>query len=122
MLVVDDDRDVRAAVRRHLEQDGYAVCEAETGDGALAWIAAHGLPGAVILDLQMPGRTGEETLLAIRARCRQTVVVIASGALDGPRRAALLAQGASACLDKPEIGERLVPLLERLLGAGVTAQ
>src|SRR5437870_4667713 len=39
ILVVEDEKDIRELVRFHLEQDGYAVREAETGEAALAQIA-----------------------------------------------------------------------------------
>ena len=36
ILVVDDEPDIRELVRFHLAQEGYAVCEADTGERALA--------------------------------------------------------------------------------------
>ena len=42
ILVVEDEKDIRELVRFHLEQEGYAVREAETGESALAQVAASG--------------------------------------------------------------------------------
>jgi len=66
ILVVEDEKDIRELVRFHLEQDGYAVRETETGEGALTVVAAE-RPALVILDLMLPGIDGLEVCRRLRA-------------------------------------------------------
>lgn len=64
-LVVDDSRVVRKVARRILEANGFRVEEAE--DGALALAACRrAMPGAVLLDWNMPVMDGIEFLRAAR--------------------------------------------------------
>ena len=65
VLVVEDDVDLRAALRAALEQEGFAVESA--GDGLTALRKVRQLaPDLVILDLNMPRMGGEEFLYAWR--------------------------------------------------------
>jgi CheY-like chemotaxis protein len=65
VLVVDDDLDLRALLRRMLEREGYAVAEAEDGRAALEQVRQRA-PGAILLDLMMPGMDGFEFLEELR--------------------------------------------------------
>lgn len=59
ILVVDDDRSVRDALRRALTLAGYEVQMAEGGQQALTQVAT-GVPDAVVLDIGMPDIDGLE--------------------------------------------------------------
>ena len=61
VLVVDDSRAVRAFVRKLLERAGYAVIEANDGITGLEIIATR-KPDVVLLDIEMPNKTGLEVL------------------------------------------------------------
>jgi len=65
VLIVDDDPDLRALLRRMLEREGYRVSEADNGRVALARVREH-TPGAILLDLMMPEMDGFEFLEALR--------------------------------------------------------
>ncbi len=65
-LIVDDSRTVRRIARRILEGCGFAVSEAEHGEMALQ-ACREALPGAVLLDWNMPVMNGIEFLRALRA-------------------------------------------------------
>jgi two-component system, NtrC family, sensor kinase len=65
VLVVDDDPDVRALLRRMLEREGYAVDEADDGRVALEQVRERA-PGAILLDLMMPEMDGFEFLEELR--------------------------------------------------------
>ena len=65
LLVVDDEPDVRALLRRMLEREGYAVTEAAGGRAALELVRERP-PGAILLDLMMPEMDGFEFLEALR--------------------------------------------------------
>jgi|UniRef100_A0A8J4HD16 two-component system chemotaxis response regulator CheY len=64
-LVVDDSRVVRKVARRILETQGFAVEEAENGQLALDACRRH-LPGAILLDWNMPVMNGIEFLQNLR--------------------------------------------------------
>jgi GAF domain-containing protein/DNA-binding response OmpR family regulator len=65
VLVVDDDADLRALLRRMLEREGYAVVEADHGRAALGRVREQ-RPGAILLDLMMPEMDGFEFLEELR--------------------------------------------------------
>jgi two-component system chemotaxis response regulator CheY len=64
-LVVDDSRVVRKVARRILENNGYAVEEAENGQDALT-CCRRILPSCVLLDWNMPVMNGLSFLKALR--------------------------------------------------------
>src|SRR3954471_11086039 len=65
ILVVDDDRSVRDALRRALTLAGYEVQMAEGGQQALT-VAATAVPDAVVLDVGMPDIDGIEVCQRLR--------------------------------------------------------
>ena len=66
ILVVDDQADIRAYVRRHLEGAGYRVVEAADGEDALAQVRRR-LPDLVVSDVMMPRLDGLGLCRALRA-------------------------------------------------------
>lgn len=66
ILIVDDDFAARLQVRFTLENAGFSVLEAESGEDALAAVAAKA-PNLILLDVVMPGMDGFATCRAIRA-------------------------------------------------------
>jgi CheY-like chemotaxis protein len=66
LLVVDDERDILDLLVRRLREDGHDVLSADRGDTALSLVRAHGLPDAVVLDIDMPGLNGFELLDTLR--------------------------------------------------------
>lgn len=66
ILVVEDEQDIRELVRFHLEQQGWAVREAETGEAALEQVASE-RPALILLDLMLPGTDGLEVCRRLRS-------------------------------------------------------
>jgi CheY-like chemotaxis protein len=62
VLVVDDDPDIRHALRFLLEHDGYSVHEATNGQRALDVLRTSPRRMVVLLDVRMPDVTGLEVL------------------------------------------------------------
>lgn len=89
ILVVDDDSQVRAAIRRALEELGYLVHEAADGASALALVKAE-RPSLAILDYVMPGMDGAEVARAIAGVDPNIPVLFSTGhaALRALRNAA----------------------------------
>jgi two-component system response regulator MprA len=75
ILVVDDDRAVREALRRALTLGGYEVQLAEDGELALELIA-QSMPDAVLLDLGLPGLDGLEVCRRIRRLGNRVPILI----------------------------------------------
>ena len=75
VLVVDDEPQLRRAMKATLTDIGYCVVEARTGEEALTRIRADA-PDLVLLDLNMPGIGGLETCRAIREMSEIPVIVL----------------------------------------------
>jgi two-component system response regulator VanR len=99
ILVVDDEPQIRRALRTALTGHGYEVELAETGELALAAIAANP-PDLVLLDLVMPGVDGLEVLRETRGWSRVPIVVLSARGQEQDKVQAL-DLGADDYLTKP---------------------
>jgi two-component system KDP operon response regulator KdpE len=75
ILVVDDEPQLRRAMRATLTDLGYSVIEAKTGEEALEVLQSD-TPDLILLDLNMPGIGGLETCRAIRENSDLPVIVL----------------------------------------------
>jgi two-component system, OmpR family, response regulator len=103
ILLVDDETDVRLIAGISLSRlGGMEVIEAASGQEALR-LAPTLRPDAIVLDVQMPGLTGVETLQAIRKmpEIGNTTVIFLTAHSSPADIEALLASGANAVLVKP---------------------
>ena len=82
VLLADDDEDVRFLMVRMFLRSGHRVRDVDSGMAALENLAAGPLPDLVILDQNMPGLTGVQTLEMVRALYPDLPVLISSGQLD----------------------------------------
>lgn len=78
VLVIDDDLLVRAMVRHMLEQAGYEVMDAEDGTVAVE-LCGQSPPDLVITDINMPGKDGWETIVALRGEYPDLKIIAISG-------------------------------------------
>jgi len=76
ILLVDDDAQVRRALRTTLASSGYMVVEARTGEEAIEEIQADGAVDMVLLDIKMPGIGGIEACRKIRKIYDVPILVI----------------------------------------------
>src|ERR1700691_3982286 len=76
VLLVDDDPQVRRALRTTLTSAGYVVVEARTGEEALEEVQSGGAVDLVLLDLKMPGIGGLEACRRIRVIFDVPILVI----------------------------------------------
>lgn len=67
LLVVDDDPDLVNLLAFRLRQLGHLVVTAGSADEALSVVADRGLPDLAVLDVLMPGVSGLELLVKLRA-------------------------------------------------------
>ncbi len=118
ILVIDDDVQVRGAVRRILERAGHTVEDVGNGDAGLR---AHRERPAdlIITDIFMPERDGIETVRELRRESPQVKIIVISGGdrtqtMDLRKDAELL--GAARSLRKPFELAELVRAVGELLG------
>ncbi len=80
ILVIDDDSGIRLVVERLLKRAGYTVISADSGVNALKQIET-GVPnlGAVLVDLSMPGMTGDLVVAKLVQRIPDVPLIMMSG-------------------------------------------
>ncbi len=117
ILIIEDDAEVRALIRRLLEGEGYDVQVAENGvDGIEAFRA--GSPDVVITDLLMPRQDGIETIKEIRGIDSETkILAISGGGPYSPKTHLKRARGVGAqeTLAKPFAPSDLLNAVSRLV-------
>jgi two-component system KDP operon response regulator KdpE len=120
ILVVDDETQLRRAVRRALEGHGYQVHESEDGGSALADYQLF-RPDVVLLDLMLPDMSGVEVCRRLRAQ-RETPIIILSVVGDEKTKVEALDQGADDYLTKPFGSDELLARIRVALRHSVPAQ
>jgi two-component system KDP operon response regulator KdpE len=121
VLIVDDEAQIRRALRTGLTGHGYVVELAEDGEAALTAIATHP-PEVIVLDLVMPGIDGFEVLRQTRAWSQVPVIVLSAHGEERDKVEAL-DLGADDYLTKPfGMSELLARLRAVLRRAGAPEQ
>jgi DNA-binding response OmpR family regulator len=115
ILAVEDDERIRTAVKLALEDEGWTVAEAATGEDALALFQQE--PADVVLiDIMLPGIDGFEVCRSIR-RTSDVPIVMVTARADTHDVVAGLEAGADDYLTKPfapkELSARIRALLRR---------
>ena len=122
VLVVDDDPEIREALRSLLTSVGASVSTAATGESAVAALAESN-PDVLISDLGMPGRDGYWLIKEIRAREKSTgasehlpaVALTAYGRVED--RVEVFAAGFDSHVVKPVDPAELAAVIKRLVEA-----
>ncbi len=116
ILVVDDNPDIRTALRKELDDRRGARVVGEAADGLAALQLAHHLrPDVVLLDVNMPRLDGVETTRRLRSLLPQTVLVGMSCHTRDMVEHALLSAGADVFLPKETVLDDLLPLIRTTL-------
>ncbi len=115
ILIVDDDPAQRRLLQAAVERNGFLTRAAENGAQAVAAVETHADIDAVLLDLVMPGMTGQEALREIRLRRSDLpcIVLTASGGIDTVVQA--MQAGASDFFVKPASPERIMVSIRNAL-------
>lgn len=114
IMVVDDDSSVRRMLSQYLKSEGYDVLEAESGEQALSY-ARDSASDLILLDIEMPGIDGLETLRRLRREAPDSVVVMVSGINDEQRAVRSLEEGARDYIRKPFELQHLRAILQQQL-------
>ena len=118
ILVADDEDDVRMMVRAMLESLEYRVLEARDGKEAVDLYGQHGGEiDLVLLDMMMPGMTGEEAFAEIRRLSSSARGVLMSGYDDRGRIGQVVDTGFSGFLQKPFRRWELAQKMSEALGS-----
>ena len=81
ILVCDDDRDIRRALRIYLDNEGYRVLEAENGQEALELLRREEIH-LVLMDIMMPRMDGMEATVRLREQFNVPVILVTAKSED----------------------------------------
>ncbi len=96
IAIIDDDTHIQEVLREILTKEQYRVLQAYSGTEAL-YLLEHQRPDLVLLDLMLPGLSGEEVLTHIE----NIPVIILSAKIDVQDKVNLLLGGAADYITKP---------------------
>lgn len=110
--IVDDDSDLRAAIRFLLESEGWEVADYYSAADFLLNDDPK-IPGCLILDVRMPEMTGVELQSELKQHVREIPIVFLSTHGDIEMAVKTLHEGAVDFLTKPVQEDKLVPVISR---------
>ena len=115
ILLVDDERASREAVRWFLKRQDHEVTECSNGEEALEKLTAGDYP-MVLSDIRMPGMSGTELAMAIKLlpNSWRTDIVLFTGYGDTQTAVAALRAGVYDYLQKPVDAKELASVIERI--------
>ncbi len=118
VLVVDDEADLRKAIRSILTKADYDVVEAEDGEQAIKAICSGDNPlllDAVICDLVMPKVGGMEAIAFFRSQFPRVPILVLTGHANIENVSELYKQGVVDYLLKPIAPEKLLAVVEKAM-------
>ena len=116
ILIIDDDIYIGNVIEEALIKEGYQVLRAYSGTEAI-YVLSASTPDLILLDLMLPGLSGEEVLSQIRG----IPVIVVSAKIDVDDKVALLLGGATDYITKPfEMKELLARITVALRGSVVS--
>lgn len=116
ILLADDNNGIRSLVSEILESAGFTVIPAEDGEDALQKIYKNN-PDLLILDYEMPRKTGFEVVKEVRSRTGylHTPIIIFTAVSDKATKLEGLGLDIDDYLTKPADGDEIVALVKLLL-------
>ena len=114
ILVVDDEKFITLSLKQHLEKEGYEVFTAESGEDGLEVFRTE-IPDIILLDINLPGISGLETLEAIRKIDKGVIVVIITAHGDIETAVSAIKLGAYDFVEKPFDINRISLLIKKAL-------
>jgi DNA-binding response OmpR family regulator len=108
VLIVEDEATLRRVIARNLAGRGLVVHEADSAETAVSAVA-HERPDLLLLDINLPDRTGWEVLRELRRRGTEVPTIVVSAVRANPSR--LEEFHPLAYLPKPFLLEALLRLV-----------
>ena len=93
VLIIDDEVNIRRALKRQLVRQGYEVTDTGNGREGITWAQEHD-PDIALIDLKMPDMNGQDVLRELRTNCPATECILITA--HGSAEAAYLALSAGA--------------------------
>jgi DNA-binding NtrC family response regulator len=81
LLIVDDEQSIRNSLVNYFEDCGYETYTAESAEAAKEIIQNNEFDVA-ILDLRLPGKSGDELILDVYSKTKKTIFIIYSGSTN----------------------------------------
>lgn len=121
ILIADDHANVRRGLREILLDafSGAHFSEAANGDEVLVRLAGS-QPDVLLLDINMPGRSGFEVLKDVKRIYSKLPVIMVSVQPGSQYAMRCLQAGASQYVNKDSASEELVPAIKKIMGSGFT--
>ncbi len=115
VLIVDDDRGLRALIERALRSRGLVPSQADCGAAALSWLRENEAD-LIVLDLRLPDMDAGQLIELVSSEGLQTDFVIITGYGDERVAVEMMKRGARDYLMKDEVFlERLPTVVEQVL-------
>lgn len=118
ILIVDDDETIRSTMKAILEDEGYVVDLASTGEEAIQ-LTMKTTYNVALLDIRLPDMEGVELLKLMRDNVPRTRKIMVTGYPSMQNAIAALNKNADAYLLKPVNNEKLLNLIKEQLDAQV---
>ena len=118
VLVMDDEPDIRTAVRMMLEKGGYSVLEAEDGEKAIEVINTgqnRVMLDVIICDIRMPKISGVEAIAYFQKEYPRVQLIVLTGFPDTEMATSYLKTGVVEYLVKPVEPEKLKAAVEKAM-------
>jgi len=100
ILIIEDDTHINEMLSELLGQNGYAISSAYSGTEALLLLSQDNF-SLILLDLMLPGKTGEEVLQKARQQGIVSPIIVLTAKADKETTVKLLQMGADDYLSKP---------------------
>jgi two-component system invasion response regulator UvrY len=119
ILITDDHASVRRSLRELLVDafPGAHFTEATNGDEALAQLFGS-QPDVLLLDINMPGRSGFEVLKDVNHTYPKLPVIMVSVQSESQYALRCLRAGAAEYVNKDSASEELVPAIKKIMESG----
>jgi two-component system cell cycle sensor histidine kinase/response regulator CckA len=116
IFVIDDEKDIRSFIREVLQSHGYRILLAANGEQAIGIYKKHSQGiDLVILDMVMPGMSGEETFLKMKEINPKIRAMLSTGFSHDGRVSDILSKGVMGFIQKPYDFNQLLAKLRQIL-------
>jgi DNA-binding NtrC family response regulator len=114
ILIVDDELIVRQSIREWLQDAGYQVATAESGEEALQMLETQDF-SVMVLDIRLPGKTGIQILKEIKTLKPQIKSIVITAYPSAELAVEAMKLGAVDYLIKPVAPDQLEKLIRETL-------